>query len=663
MIRATGFWIIFSLLLGTLSAQDTFTKVYGGKQDEHAMSVIQTRDGDYVVVGFTFSFGAGKSDIWVMKVDPYGDIIWREYYGGENFEWANDLIETRDGNYVIAGYSRDDETDISDAWVFQLNRHGEMMWSETYGGDFADEAKSITQTADGGYAVTGFTFSITNGESDIWVLRLNAVGGLLWEKNYGGTGVEQGYSIIETRDEGFLIGGYQSYNKRKHLKADMLVVKIDRNGKGIWRRAHHARGNDVVESVLETDNGDFFVAGWGFNDANNSLDAKVLRVSSGGKVLWERNFGGKGKDAVYDIVPTDDGGYALAGQTGSYGSSSDVWLLKLDENGTATWQKRSEGEARDWGHALCHTEDRGYLIVGGTKSFAEGGSDMCLMKTDARGNFGKGPVRTAKIDVEEEMPLDAYTSSPEIFKPDLYVLSVGISEFDDPSVKLTYAHTDAEAISDKFSALEGSLFRKVTVKTLQNEEATLLNIKRHVSWLEKEATQKDMVLVFYSSHGALDHKGNLYLLTRDFDPHNLFATALNIRDLTEGMSATPCKKLIFLDACHSGQSGMNLLASIKALNLNEAVGEIVSKEPGITVMTSSSGNEFSYENPRWGHGAFTKAILEGLNGEADFNNNRVISLLELNLYVTERVKDLTNGRQHPFTPINLFGDVPLFILD
>ena len=90
---------------------------------------------------------------------------------------------------------------------------------------------------------------------------------------------------------------------------------------------------------------------------------------------------------------------------------------------------------------------------------------------------------------------------------------------------------------------------------------------------------------------------------------------------------------------------------------------MVDATAGVTVMTSSSGNEFSYENPRWGHGAFSKAILEGLNGSADFNNDRTISLLELNLFVTERVKELTNGRQHPFTPINLFGDVPLFVLD
>lgn len=657
-------WILSIGLLiwgsGLLPAQSTFSKMFGGKGDEHALSVIQTRDGDYVLVGFTFSFGAGKSDIWVMKTDPYGEVVWQKFFGDAEFEWANDLIETRDGNYVVAGYQKNTETDISNAWVFQLNRHGELMWSEVFGGEQSDEARSIVQTSDGGYAIAGFSKSFAKGESDIWMLRLNAVGQEMWQKSFGGKGTEQAYSIVETRDEGFLLGGFQQY--REHLKADMLLVKVDRNGKGVWRRAINTKGNDVIESVIENPDGTFMAAGWGFSKANNSLDARILKVSAGGKVLWDRSYGGKGKDTVYELIRTADGGYAAAGQTGSHGSRSDVWLLKLDPNGLSEWQQRSQGESDDWGHSLCATFDGGYALAGGTKSFAQEGNDMILMKTDARGNFGIG-VETTRIEqVSTASPLNLPAN---LYRPNLYVLAVGVSNFQDESVKLTFAHSDAAAVADEFASMEGKLFKQVKVKKLLNEEANLTNIKQGISWLEKEATQKDMVLVYISSHGALDHKGNLYILPNDFHPYNLFATALNIRDLTDGMSGAPCKKLIFLDACHSGQSGFDLMemVGIKALNLNQAVGDMVRSTAGVTVMTSSSGNEFSYENTRWGHGAFSKGILEGLNGAADFNGDRIISLLELNLYVTERVKELTDGRQHPFTPINLFGDVPLFLLE
>lgn len=652
-----------ALMLFDLHSQDTFTRVYGGVQDEHAMTVTATRDGGYVVAGFTFSYGKGKSDIWVMKVDEMGEEMWREYMGGEDFDWANDLIETRDGNYVVAGYTREAETSKSNAWVFQLNRHGELMWSHIFGGEKSDEAKAVIQTSDGGFAVAGFSFSYAKGQSDIWMLRLNAVGDEIWQETYGGTGTEQAYSIIETKDEGFLLGGFQTYGKTN--KADMLLVKVDRKGKGLWRKPIQAVGNDVVESVVETPEGDYLAAGWAYSNANKSLDAKVVKVSPGGKILWEQSYGGKGKDAVYDIIRTPDNAYVMAGQTGSFNNSSDFWILKLKGDGKTIWQKRTNGDKNDWAHAVALAKDGGYVVVGGTKSYATKGSDMCLLKTDSRGNFGPGPVKAEGIEVDDMPPMVVSRPGIDPFKPNLYILSIGVSDFEDKSVDLTFAHTDAQAIAKKFRTQKGQLFNEVQVKELVNEDATLVNIKTAISWLERQATQKDMILIFLSSHGALDNKGNLYILPTDFDARNLFATALNIRDLTEGMNGTPCKKLIFLDACHSGQSGYDLLefASIKSANLNNVVEEFINKEPGVTVMTSSSGKEFSYENPRWGHGAFTKAILEGLNGEADFNKDEVINLMELNLYVTERVKRLTDGRQHPFTPINLFGDIPLFILN
>ncbi len=157
----------------------------------------------------------------------------------------------------------------------------------------------------------------------------------------------------------------------------------------------------------------------------------------------------------------------------------------------------------------------------------------------------------------------------------------------------------------------------------------------------------------------------MYLLPYDFSPVSLFATALNIKDITNGINGTPCKKLIFMDACHSGQSGNDLLefAAIKDISVDDIVKEISNAEPGICIMTSSSGKEYSYEKKSWGHGAFTKAILEGcMQGKADYNQNSAIDLNELDLYVSERVKDLTGGKQHPFTPIKLFGSIPIFYL-
>lgn len=639
-------------------SQGTFTRVFGGDRDEHALALTPTRDGGYAIAGFTFSYGAGQSDVWVMKVDAYGQEQWRELFGGEGYEWANDLTETRDGNLVIAGYQRDRASGKRNAWVFQVNRHGDLMWSKEYGGEQGDEAKAITQTSDGGFAVVGYSHSFSKGKSDVWLLRLNAVGEEMWQRHYGTKEAEKGYTIAETYDEGFVIGGFQ-FTPGEH-KADMLIVRLDRNGEGIWRQVVRNPGNGVVESVLETEEGNLVAAGWEL-DAKMGLQGKLMVLTPGGRLLEERMVGGEGKDVLYDLQPVGKTGYVAVGQSDT-GNDADVWLVRLDPSMRPVWETRTRGAGEDYGHAVAPTADGGYVIAGGSESLAQGGSDMCLLKTDRMGRFASG----IEFETRQSDPITrtetAFGQGP--VKPDLYVLAVGVSEYQDPEFQLKFADVDAREVSATFSKQAGSLFRSVKTQVLTNEEATLTNIKEGLSWLERQATQKDLIVMFFSTHGALDHKGSHYLLPTDFDPHNLFATGLHIRDLTEGVDASPCKKLIFLDACHSGQSGFDFMefATIKSLDLNQAVEDLIEREPGLTVITSSSGREFSYERTDWGHGAFTKALLEGLNGSADVNTDLIVTLAELNFYIIERVRDLTEGRQHPYMPINLFGNIPLFVI-
>jgi len=689
------------LIAMSLQAQDIFNKTFGGELDEHASDIIQTRDGDYLVVGYTYSYGKGKTDVWVMKLDPAGERIWKRYLGGTDFDWPNEVIETSDGNYVIAGYTRDLDTKSNNALIFKLDRNGKGIWSHTYGGDKGDEACSIIETSDGGLAVAGYSFSYSKGGSDIWILRLDAAGKKIWQKNYGGLDSERGHSIVETKDGGFFVGGFtRSYGKGK---SDMLVLKLDKEGNGVWKKNFGGEESEVVEAVAQTKDGDLIIAGWTSSEGKGKLDAMEIKMDDEGNRAWTKTFGGAENDVVFDVAVTDDDGLVLTGYSASFGhGNQQVWVLRLDPMGEVEWQKRSNGNKDDYANAIIQAEDGGFAIAGGTQSYAIGGRDMWVMKINAYGNFEQSPTEESEDmeveisfndervetgskedlsiandipagDVVESEQAAVYISkdpepavvSGDPFKPNLYILSIGISNYNDEKINLTFADIDAKAIADKFATLKGKIFNKVEVEILTNENATLVNIKKGISRLERQATQKDMILMFISSHGALDHKGNLYILPSDFSPYSLFATALNIRDLTEGTNGTPCKKLIMLDACHSGQSGFDLLefASVKGVNLDNIVQELIEAEPGLTIMTSSSGREYSYENPKWGHGAFTKAILDGLDGLADFNHDEVISLMELNLYVTEAVKDLTNGRQHPYTPINLFGNIPLFIVE
>ncbi len=651
--------------VGHIHAQYTFTQTYGGERDERAMSVIQTKSGDYVLAGATSSFGNGKTDVLVVRVDEQGNELWKKHLGGTHFDWANSITETRAGNFIVAGYSQDEKTKTQNAWVFLLDQSGRGIWSHKYGGEKADEAKTVIQTSDGGFAVAGFSHSYGKGKSDVWLLRLNASGEEIWQKTYGGSEIERAYAIQETDEGDFIMAGFtQSFGNGK---ADILVLKVNKNGKGIWKKNYGGKENEAVESLAITQDGDIMLAGWSASGSQGELEGIIMRLDKKGNPRWKKSYGQAGNDSFHAIKKIDDG-FALVGTTSNTGDdAAQIWLMKIDKEGEMIWQKRSSGEEHDYGYGLALASDRGFVVAGSTNSYSKGGSDMLLIKTDEYGNFYTQPEPSISTELIADNTKAADLSEEEsnFYKPNLYILSIGVSEYQDSNINLTFAHKDASAVADRFSTLEGSLFNKVEMKKLTNEDASLFNIKTGISWLEQQATQKDVILIFISSHGALDHKGNLYILPNDFNAYNLFATALNIRDITEGTNGVPCKKLVFLDACHSGQSGNDLLefGNAKAVNVNKVVEELMSKQPGVTVMTSSSGKEYSYENPNWGHGAFTKAILEGLDGQADINQNQVITLMELEYFVGERVKELTGGRQHPYTPIKLSGNIPLYILE
>jgi len=659
-----------ALLLWTMLAmtsmvigQSRFTSLFGGKYNEHAMAVTQTDDGGYVSAGFTYSFGKGESDVWVTKVDAYGQEIWRRYLGGEGFDWVSDMVMTRDGNFTLVGHKRPKDSTHVDGWVCQLNRYGEIMWERTLGGQKADQLRSLIQTQDGGFAAAGFTYSQGQGKSDFWLVRFDAVGNTLWENAYGSSRDDKGYDLIETTAGELILGGYVFYPEP--FETCMFVMKVDRKGKGIWRKAIQSRGHATIEKLTLAADGGYLAVGWGQSKEGKRLEGRIVKMTSGGRVEWEKDFGDGGKDAFYDVKSSGGDSFVIFGQKEQPGSKQDLWLLKIDARGEVIWEQVAKGDKKDWGHAFNFTQDGGFILAGATKSYGEGGTDMYIAKTDRRGNLEPGYFAEDASFIAQKDPDRPQDEPEDPFKPNLYILSIGISDYQHEPIDLTFAHKDAQSIAQQFEETEGNLFGKVYSRQLLNEEASLLNIKKGLTWLEREATQKDVILLFVSAHGALDNKGNLYILPTDFISNDLFATGLNISSLTEGINGTPCKKLILLDACHSGQSAYDMLslASIKALNVNQAVESLLGQESGVTVMTSSSGKEFSYENPRWGHGAFTKAILEGLRGRADYNHDQLVSLLELNLYVTQRVKELTGGQQHPYTPINLFGDIPLFVLE
>ncbi len=241
--------------------------------------------------------------------------------------------------------------------------------------------------------------------------------------------------------------------------------------------------------------------------------------------------------------------------------------------------------------------------------------------------------------------------SMEWLKPNLYVVSIGISNYRKPGIDLEYADDDARAVSRLFATQKGRLFKNVKIKPCYNDTATRDNIISALEWLEKKATQKDVAVVFIAAHGYME-RGKYYLLPNDGDPDNLRRTAVRWDDFVDILGNLPSRILLFLDTCHSGGIDPDLFDRFRGTGIDntEAIRELASEENGVVVMAASTGKELSMERKEWGHGAFTKALLEGLEtAMADFSKDGIIHLRELDQYVSEQVKTLTNGKQHPTT--------------
>ncbi len=245
------------------------------------------------------------------------------------------------------------------------------------------------------------------------------------------------------------------------------------------------------------------------------------------------------------------------------------------------------------------------------------------------------------IEVERETPEMA-----SIFKPNLFLLTIGISHYLNKDYNLRYADKDASDVGNLFKKQEGKLYRNVYVRELINEQATKDNILDALDWIDRESTQRDITVIFLAGHGVNDDHGNYYFLNYDADLDRLRRTGVKWYEFKDVVINLPSKVLLILDTCHSG----NIMGVRR--DLVGAIKSILDAGTGQIIMTATTGNGYSYENERWQHGAFSKAIIDGLSqNKADFNNDGMITIKELDLFITEYVKQLTKGKQKPTTII------------
>lgn len=340
-------------------------KTYGSSSADYAHDIQQTSDKGYIVVGnsngsfIDFGQRLGKSDYGIIKLDSIGNVEWEKAYGGDLNDIAEAVQQTKDGGYIVAGRSESESSYLGynngyfDFWILKLNSIGVIDWKKHYGGIDDDKPYSMTISKDGGYVIAGYTRSknidleLKNGFEDFWVIKIDNIGNIIWEKTYGGTSNERAHSIKETNEGGFIIAGWSESNDQdvgdNYGEEDYWVIKLDSEGNLEWEQNYGGWSSDKAESIYQTNDGGYVVAGSSFSDNkdiaenNGGLDFWILKLDSLGYIDWERNYGGSYWEWANTVIQDRDGNIIVAGQTGSSDKdvesnkgAQDLWIIKIN---------------------------------------------------------------------------------------------------------------------------------------------------------------------------------------------------------------------------------------------------------------------------------------------------------------------------------------------
>ncbi len=312
--------------------REEWSRTFGGEGTDHGYSVQQTVDGGYIIAGFTEAYREKWSDVWVIKTDEHGNQQWNRTFGGFKWDKAHAIQQTRDGGYIILGYTFSFGSGDSDIWLIKTDRQGDREWNKTFGGSNWDYGYSVNETDDGGYIITGYTESFGRDWSDIWLIKTDSLGNGEWNRIFGNREYDYGHLVQQTLDGGYITVGvtrafYPGFE-------DVWLIKTDREGREEWNRTFGGRSWDKCYAVDQTSDGGFVLTGSTQLMEDRGSDVWLIKTDSQGISQWKRLFDASDSDDVYSVHQTTDGGYVITGFTESaVEGASDLLLIKTDPGG------------------------------------------------------------------------------------------------------------------------------------------------------------------------------------------------------------------------------------------------------------------------------------------------------------------------------------------
>jgi gliding motility-associated-like protein len=379
--------IVLFLFSENLSAQVRFQEVIGEANDDRGRSIRHTSDNGFIIIGSTYSFGAGGMDTYLVKINSNGLIAWSKTFGGVLEDDGRGLCEISSGGYALVGSTNSFGAGLNDLYLFKTDVTGTLIWSTAIGGTGDDYGFIVEETSDGGLIMVGHTSSYGAGGNDVYLVKTNANGTVLWTKTFGGNGDDRRFSVVQTIDGGYAIGGYTtSYGAGG---ADVYLIKTDMNGDEQWTKTFGGLYDDQGFSIAQSSDKGYILTGFANKGDVTTIDNDIylIKTDEAGTLTWSKTFGGTQDDEGNVVRQTSDGGYAVFGFEASLGFGLyDACLLKTDANGNPVFTKAFGGTDDDLAISGHYLADNTYALAGFSASSGAGSFDVFVVKTDASGN-------------------------------------------------------------------------------------------------------------------------------------------------------------------------------------------------------------------------------------------------------------------------------------
>ncbi|MCB9224641.1 MAG: hypothetical protein R2780_15300 [Crocinitomicaceae bacterium] len=393
-----------------------------------AIDVVQTTNDGFAFLGETTQ--CGGEDMMFFTTDQFGNVEIALAFKGDSTDIGFSLIETKDGGYLLGGQTNSFGNTRDDMPLIKLNKEGELEWSILFGGYNLDYITDLIQTEDGPYIVTGYTYSYGVGFDDIFIMKIDEQGDTLWTRRYGGELNEHCYAVKQTPDKGFVLTGFSKSFGNGYY--DTYVVKVNPEGDTLWTRVFGGQFHDRGFDIYAEEDGSILITG-GSETSSNNMDAMLLKLSAEGDIIWAKTYGGIKPEMSNSIDRCEDG-YVLTGYTSSADGKSDHLIIKTDLEGNVMWYKAYGGELDDLAYRGISTKDQDILVIGKLPAEKDKPYNITFLKIPADGSESICSEKTFELFTNDSTISSHFTNTQitsgieikehsfEIHHPDLYII-------------------------------------------------------------------------------------------------------------------------------------------------------------------------------------------------------------------------------------------------